>query len=475
MSLELPFGIRILNKSANLDDRYGPHSTLAEAYEAVKDTEEIGLTVMVSGAEYWFKDNINNLVPKLSVSSNGLSLQGNWDANFDTISANATEGQFWIVSVSSSITLGGIDDWVTGDWAIKTANGWAKNDNTDRVSSVNGKSGVVTLGPGDISGLADAIQVEVNNLVTTDFVDGLNVNARKLNGMTESDFAKTAGNAANNFAVSDATQPTHAVNKNQMDVLFESMKNVIRVAPVYRSPLCYLDNNLNRVVEHGSSLSNLDVNANYNQREGGAATFYEWFKNSLPWVGSANSNLSSDFNNITSPITLTVKAIYEQGPILSDNIGEEYPTGRILAGSVLSSVKTITPKLKAFFGSVASIPTTSAEIRSLPNSVWFDTNNFDFVVGSAHNIFVIAVPTSRMIVSVIDPNSKADWILEYKGSTYGKNVINVNNASFSNPVSTEYDIYIATPSKKYNSVTATHSITLTNKPATIGDEFEQLM
>ena len=71
--------------------------------------------------------------------------QGNWDASTNTpdISGTTETGYFWIVSVEGATDIGGITDWKVNDWAIKTADGWAKIDNTDKVLSVAGKIGEV--------------------------------------------------------------------------------------------------------------------------------------------------------------------------------------------------------------------------------------------------------------------------------------------------------------------------------------------
>ena len=64
----------------------------------------------------------------------GLILQGNWDADTNTpdITTTTETGYFWIVSVAGNTNLGGITDWEVNDWAVKTATGWAKVDNTQQ-------------------------------------------------------------------------------------------------------------------------------------------------------------------------------------------------------------------------------------------------------------------------------------------------------------------------------------------------------
>jgi len=82
--------------------------------------------------------------------------QGNWNANTNSpdISATTETGYYWIVSVDGATDIGGITDWKVTDWAIKTATGWAKIDNTDKVLSVNDRIGEVELDSSDV-GLAN--------------------------------------------------------------------------------------------------------------------------------------------------------------------------------------------------------------------------------------------------------------------------------------------------------------------------------
>jgi hypothetical protein len=66
MALNLPFGIKPVNPSSNVDERYGEHLTIQDALDATEGTRAIGLTVLVSGVEYWFKEGIldQDLIPK---------------------------------------------------------------------------------------------------------------------------------------------------------------------------------------------------------------------------------------------------------------------------------------------------------------------------------------------------------------------------------------------------------------------------
>jgi hypothetical protein len=87
---------------------------------------------------------LKSLIDGLSAS---LIPQGNWNASTNTpdIDATATTGQYWIVSVAGSTSLGGITDWGLNDWAVKDATGWSKIDNTDIVLSVQNETGNITI------------------------------------------------------------------------------------------------------------------------------------------------------------------------------------------------------------------------------------------------------------------------------------------------------------------------------------------
>ena len=83
-----------------------------------------------------------------------LSYQGTWNASTNTptlTSSVGTKGYYYVVNVAGSTNLNGITDWVIGDWAVYNGSAWQKVDNTDAVTSVNGYTGTVVLGYGDIT------------------------------------------------------------------------------------------------------------------------------------------------------------------------------------------------------------------------------------------------------------------------------------------------------------------------------------
>lgn len=86
---------------------------------------------------------------------NNLSFGGTWDANLGQLTTGGTDistlspmnGTYYVVNVAGSFNLSGITDWKIGDWAIYRDDCcWEKIVNSNEVTSVFGKKGVVTFG-----------------------------------------------------------------------------------------------------------------------------------------------------------------------------------------------------------------------------------------------------------------------------------------------------------------------------------------
>lgn len=83
-----------------------------------------------------------------------VEYKGTWNASTNTPSLTIItpdKGDYYVVNVAGSTSLGGITDWKVGDWAIYNGTIWEKVDNTDQVSSVFGRQGTVTAQSGDYS------------------------------------------------------------------------------------------------------------------------------------------------------------------------------------------------------------------------------------------------------------------------------------------------------------------------------------
>ena len=82
----------------------------------------------------------------------GVDYKGTWNANTNTpnlVTATPDKGDYYVVNVAGSTSLGGITDWQVGDWAIYNGTAWQKVDNTDQVASVFGRQGTVVAQSGD--------------------------------------------------------------------------------------------------------------------------------------------------------------------------------------------------------------------------------------------------------------------------------------------------------------------------------------
>lgn len=123
----------------------------------------------------------------------GLSYQGSWNAltNTPTLTSSVgTNGYYYIVSVAGSTNLNGITDWQVGDWAIYNGTVWQKIDQTNLVSSVNGQTGVVSIGYADLAG-----SIPTWNQNTTGTAANVTGTVAILNGGTGQTTASAAFNA----------------------------------------------------------------------------------------------------------------------------------------------------------------------------------------------------------------------------------------------------------------------------------------
>lgn len=173
---------------------------------------------------------------------------------------------------------------------------------------------------------------------------------------------------------------------------------VIAVAPTYYTPTATLTGS-NQTIEKGTNL-NLTLNIGFNKNDAGDSTGYTLLRN-----GVILSNLQNNTqleNDIQSVITFQAQVSHLEGIANKlNNLDIEDPTGHILAGSVNSPIQTITPKSKIFYGNMAALPTTSAQIRALA-SVFDGATQIDLPTGITNNVFVVAVPQNRSITNVTD-------------------------------------------------------------------------
>ena len=82
----------------------------------------------------------------------GPRFQATWDANTNTPDltiVSPSQGDYWRVSTAGSTNLDGITDWGVGDWAIYNGTSFDKIDNSESVTSFNGRTGAIIPQAGD--------------------------------------------------------------------------------------------------------------------------------------------------------------------------------------------------------------------------------------------------------------------------------------------------------------------------------------
>lgn len=101
----------------------------------------------------------NKLQTQISSAVGGLNYKGTWNATSNTpmlSNGSGSNGDYYRVSIGGSTLIDGQNDWAAGDWIISNGITWQKIDNTDKIQSVNGQTGVVSLGYADVGAGPDA-------------------------------------------------------------------------------------------------------------------------------------------------------------------------------------------------------------------------------------------------------------------------------------------------------------------------------
>lgn len=158
------------------------------------------------------------------------------------------------------------------------------------------------------------------------------------------------------------------------------------------------------------TVKDIQFTTNFNQNDGGSSTATRIKKN-----GTTISNLGiyTDLAVLydINPTLYTAEFDYGQGPIKNDNMGNPYPTGRIGAGTAVSNTLTVIGTRVAFYGTPASTPTNSAQVRVIGPSSFNTTNNPDVdaagsnLVPSPTPSFTITIPIGATRVCFAYPDT----------------------------------------------------------------------
>jgi len=96
----------------------------------------------------------------------GLSYKGTWNASTNTPTlptGSPLAGDYYKVSVAGSTSVSSINTWRVNDWIIYNGSSWDRIVNSESVTSVNSKTGAVTLTASDI-GLGNVNNIAISNL-----------------------------------------------------------------------------------------------------------------------------------------------------------------------------------------------------------------------------------------------------------------------------------------------------------------------
>ena len=183
------------------------------------------------------------------------------------------------------------------------------------------------------------------------------------------------------------------------------------IPPTYTQPSVAMTNPTSQSYEIGTFLSSVSVSSLFTQNDAGPIDTHRLFKtvgaNPEVQILSNNSNsISTTDTNfyLTATTQYRSNATYSGGTVKNDNLGNPYPSGKILSGTTTSSYRILTPVRKLFYGGTNTTPTTSSLVRSLPNSQLNPQNGTSFSITSVAgtNKISFAYPsTLRDAISII--------------------------------------------------------------------------
>lgn len=221
--------------------------------------------------------------------------------------------------------------------------------------------------------------------------------------------------AWNNWSLKPVNSHTHSFSAenipynstSNVDSALDTIMGAIAVHPTYQAPSTSINDNIQQIVERGSTIAAFDALISFTQRDAGAPTEYQLYKDgeatSAP--GTSNNIAVTQIDNLISQIHFVGRVYYNAGiNNKPNNLGIADSFGSIPAGFIDSSAKVFTPLLKIFYGDTAIRPSDSASVRSLIQQ-WQTVNSFYLVTGTTKKIFVIVIPSTKNLVSVIDESN----------------------------------------------------------------------
>ena len=127
-------------------------------------------------------------------------------------------------------------------------------------------------------------------------------------------------------------------------------------------------------------------------------------------IADAKTSATGTFENVVAeetPKTITATATYNEGAVPKTNLGNDYPAGKIAAGSASKTSDALVGVRYMFWGPVTTnIELNSANIRALAHKKAVDTGVLDtFGAGAGAVKVVVAVPASMKVTKVLMPSA----------------------------------------------------------------------
>ena len=210
-----------------------------------------------------------------------------------------------------------------------------------------------------------------------------------------------------------AVQPDDVLT--QGSTFTEVMKQIFQqtVPPTYTSPTSSLSSNPSSTQEIGATLS-YTLSPTFNQNDAGALTQVLIKRDGTIISNQSDTTPFVDSSRIVQAgnVTYSTDFTYAQGDIKDDNFGNPDPNGRIEAGTITAN-RSVSGAYYHWYGSDTQDPTDSADIRALGSSF---SNSFTLNTESTNTKMIIAIPSTKNLVSVIDQdalnaNITANYIL----------------------------------------------------------------
>jgi hypothetical protein len=238
----------------------------------------------------------------------------------------------------------------------------------------------------------------------------------------------------------------------------------IRILPVYTVPVVAISSTTPAIGEIGENITSVALTATFSRGDAGALSSIRIKRGSnlVGLAGNASPLSRTDSTGLirsTNAVTYAAEVDYAAGVVKQDNLLQDDtrsfgagPNNPQAAGTVTANLSII-GQYRIWFGAVAAEPTSSAQVRAIAqNRLTGAGNTFSYQTGTIQKVFVIIIPATMSLVSVIDATNLNANITP----AFVLTNISVNDAS---GAAVAYKKYTLTNSSPYP-VDSTHNVTL---------------